>query len=199
MRQPSIRRQLMVWVLGALCIGAPVLVLAAYLLSLGEIDEVLDDSLRQTALLLADRDLAGAFPPLPAPKSVPYGDTESMLVAEARRPDGTLLFTSQPETSLNFTPTPGASVQRANGAQWHVFTVVQRDRVIQVAQPTVARHELAAESASQLLLPLAMLIAMIGGLLVVALRRGMRPLGDVSVALSERSETSLAPDSSFAV
>jgi signal transduction histidine kinase len=193
MTQPSIRRQLMVWVLGALSLAAPVLVLAAYLLTLGEIDEVLDDSLQQSALLLADRDLAGALPTQPAASPVPYGDTESMLVAIARRPDGRLLFTSQPALTLQLAPTPGASVQSANGASWHVFTVVQADRIVQVAQPVAARHEVAAESASQLLVPLFALIALIGGLLVVALRRGLKPLGDVNAAIGQRSETSLAP------
>lgn len=191
MKSPSLRRYLMVWVLGALSVGAPILVLAAYLMSLGEINEALDDSLRQTALLLADRDLAGAFPAQAAASVVPYGDTESMLVAVARRPDGTLLFSSQPNVPLQFEPSPGASVQTANGAQWHVFTVVQTDRIVQAAQPTAARREVAAEAASQLLVPLFLLIAMIGALLVFALRRGLRPLGIVNEALGQRSETSL--------
>jgi signal transduction histidine kinase len=183
----------MIWVIGALAIGAPILVLSAYLMTLGEIDEVLDDSLRQSALLLADRDLAGAFPSQPQASAVPYGSTESMLVAIARRPDGSLLFSSQPNTPLQFATTPGASVQVLAGAQWHVFTVVQNDRIVQVAQPTAARREVAAESASQLLVPLVLLTAMIGALLVFALRRGIGPLGVASAALAQRSETSLAP------
>jgi two-component system OmpR family sensor kinase len=193
MIQPSLRRQLMIWVLGALSLGAVVLVISAYFLTLHEIDEVLDDSLQQTALLLADRDLEGALPVHPGKSTVPYVSTESMLVAIARRPDGSLLFTSQPEVSLQFEPIPGASLQRANDAQWHVYTVVQPDRVIQVAQPRAARHEVAAESASQLLVPLLILILMIGALLVVALRRGMKPLGVANEALAQRSATSLAP------
>jgi len=193
MKPPSIRRQLMRWVIGALSLGAGVLVLVAYLMTLDEIDEVLDDSLRQSALLLADRDLAGALPTQPSASSVPYGDTESMLVAIARRPDGSLLFSSQPETLLSFLATPGASVQSASGRTWHVYTVVQHDRTVQVAQPTTARREVAAESASQLLVPLLVLIALIGALLVFALRRGLKPLADLNVALGLRSETSLAP------
>jgi two-component system, OmpR family, sensor kinase len=193
MKPPSIRRQLIRWVIGALGVGAPALVLCAYLITLGEIDETLDDSLRQTALLLADRDLAGAFPVQPAVRPVPYGDTESMMVALARRTDGELLFTSQPEVTLRFATTPGTTVQVANGTTWHVFTVVQSDRTVQVAQPTAARHEVAAESASQLLVPLFALTAMIGVLLVFALRRGMEPLRAVNTALGQRSETSLAP------
>ena len=193
MTSPSIRRQLMVWVIGALAISAPVLVLVAYAVSLVEIDDVLDDSLRQTALLLADRDLSGAFPTQPAASAVPYGDTESMLVAIARRRDGVQLFSSQPSVALRFEATPGASVQAANGTSWHVFTVVQRDRIVQVAQPVAARREVARESASPLLVPLLALTGMIGALLVVALRRGLKPLDAVNAALGQRSETSLAP------
>jgi two-component system OmpR family sensor kinase len=191
MKTPSLRRHLMVWVLGALSVGAPILVVAAYLMSLGEINEALDDSLRQTALLLADRDLAGTFPVQTATSAVPYGDTESMLVAVARRPDGSLLFSSQPDVPLNFATGPGATVQMANGVRWHVFTVVQPDRIVQAAQPSAARREVAAEAASRLLVPLFLLIAMIGALLVFALRRGLRPLGVVNEALGQRSETSL--------
>ena len=183
----------MIWVIGALALSAPMLVLVAYSVSLNEIDDVLDDGLRQTALLLADRDLTGAFPTQPAASAVPYGDTESMLVAIARRPDGVQLFSSQPDVALRFAATPGASVQTANGTSWHVFTVVQRDRVVQVAQPVAARRELARESASPLLVPLLALIAMTGGLLMFALRRGIQPLDAVNVALRQRSETSLAP------
>jgi two-component system, OmpR family, sensor kinase len=116
-----------------------------------------------------------------------------MMVALARRPNGELLFSSQPEVTLRFEAKPGASVQTANGATWHVFTVIQSERTVQVAQPTAARHELAAESASQLLVPLFALTAMIGALLVFALRRGMKPLRAVNAALGQRSETSLEP------
>lgn len=193
MRQPSIRRHLMVWVLGALSVGALILVFAAYALTLGEIDEVLDDGLRQTALLLADRDLAGALPIGPVDRLVPSADTESKLVAIARRTDGSLLFTSEPAMDLRFEVVAGPSLQRAGNAQWHVFTVIQGDRIVQAAQPVSVRRELAAESASQLLLPLLGLVAMIGAMLVLALRRGLRSLSATTDALAVRTADSLAP------
>ena len=62
MSVPSINRQLMTWILGGLAIGALVVGVAGYFLTLHEVDEVLDDSLAQTGLLLADRDLATALP-----------------------------------------------------------------------------------------------------------------------------------------
>ena len=183
----------MVWVLGALCLGASMLMIAAYSITLGEIDEVLDDSLRQTALLLADRDLAPSFPVAPAPQPTAPSDTESQLVTIARRPDGALLFSSQPELSLAFSAIPGASLQHADGAEWHVYTVVQGDRVVQVAQPASVRREVAAESATKLLVPLSLLVLMIGALLLVAMRRGMQPLRRTSEALARRSAHSLTP------
>jgi signal transduction histidine kinase len=193
MRQPSILRRLMVWVLGTLCLSALLLGLTAYLVTLREINEVVDDNLRQTALLLADRDLAPALPVMPSVSPVSASDPESKMVAIARRPDGSLLFASQPELSLNFKASAGASVQSANGLTWHVFTVVQSDRIVQVAQPTAIRREVAAEAASQLLLPLFILVLLIAALLVIALRRGMQPLHVASDALAQRSANSLAP------
>ena len=193
MRQPSIRRQLMVWVLGALSAGALILAFAAYALTLGEIDEVLDDGLRQTALLLADRDLAGALPAGPVEHLASSADTESKLVAIARRRDGSLLFTSEPEMDLRFEFVAGQSLQTARDERWHVFTVIQGERIVQVAQPVSVRRELAAESASQLLVPLLGLVAMIGAMLVLALRRGLQPLNATTDALALRGAASLAP------
>ena len=182
----------MAWVLGALCVGALLLVLAAYWLTLDEIDEVLNDGLKQTALLLADRDLRGAISP-PSGASALFADTESQLVAIARRLDGSLLFTSEPAMSLHFEPRPGISIQPAMDTTWYVFTLVQGDRTIQVAQPSAVRRESAAESASQLLVPIVALIALTGVLLVTALRRGLKPLARTSEALAQRHAQSLEP------
>ncbi len=191
--RPSIRRHLMVWVVGALCVGAVVLSVAAYLLTLHEINEVLDDSLRQTALLLADRDTATSMSGKPVDRSGLSAATESKLVEITRGPDGSLLSTSEPQLNLRFAPIEGHSQQRVDDETWDVFTVIQVDRTVQVGQPVSVRRELAAESASKLLLPLMLLVAMIGVLLVVALRRGLRPLQLTTDALAARSADRLAP------
>jgi two-component system, OmpR family, sensor kinase len=182
----------MVWLLGALALGAPLVIVAAYFLTLGEIDEVLDDSLRQSALLLADRDLASGLPAGPALAPSLPADPESVLVAIARRSDGTLLFSSRPELSLQFRAAPGLTVQHANHETWHVYTVVQPDRVIQVAQPMAVRREVAAESASAFLLPLSVLFVVIAGLLVMALRRGLHSLQATSDELARLGAGSLS-------
>jgi signal transduction histidine kinase len=192
MKQPSIQRHLLTWVLGTLCLGGPLIVLAGYLITLAEIEEVLDDSLRQTALLLADRDLAPG--PTPAAERTPDSDDdESGLLTVARRPDGTLLFSSRPETPIAFEARPGTSVQRIEGERWHVYTVVQHDRIIQVAQPEAVRDDAAVETASQMIVPLAALFVLITVLMLVALRRGLRPLRVAARDLAQRSAGSLDP------
>jgi len=183
----------MVWVLGALLVGVQILLLATYKLTLDEMDEVLNDSLRQTALLLADRDLIGVFPNRQGEDPVSSSDTESQLVAIARRLDGTQLFTSDPGKTLSFDFIAGHTRQSALGAQWHVFTVVQSDRVVQVAQPTQVRRDVAVELASQLFVPLLLLVALIGAMLAVALHRGLRPLQRTTRGLAARHAASLAP------
>lgn len=193
MKRPSIQRHLLSWVLGALCIGGPLTVLAGYLITFDEIEEVLDDGLRQTALLLADRDLAPGPAPDPRAVRVPDDDVESPMLTIARRPDGTLLFSSRPGMTIDFKPVAGASVQQAGGDRWHVFTVVQSDRVIQVAQREVVRHDAAVEAASQMVAPLAALFLLVGALMLFALRRGLRPLRIAAADLARRSAGSLEP------
>ncbi|HKX39796.1 MAG TPA: ATP-binding protein [Burkholderiaceae bacterium] len=192
-RNPSIRRQLRIFVLGALCIGAPILALAAYWLMLTEVDEVMNDSLQQTALLLADKDLRGAIADGVAAVALPSSDTESKLVAVARQRDGTLLFTSEPEMMLGFAPTAGLSVQEVDAAVWHVYTVVQSDRIVQVAQPAAVRRDMAIESASQLLIPLVVMVVVMAVLLFGALRHGLKPLEAAEQALARRGIDSLEP------
>ncbi|HEY9064845.1 MAG TPA: ATP-binding protein [Burkholderiaceae bacterium] len=192
-RHPSIRRQLRFFVLGVLCLGAPLLALAAYWLILTEVDQVMNDSLQQTALLLADKDLRGAISGGGAPLVLPIDDTESKLIALARRRDGTLLFTSQPEMTLVFAPIAGLSVQQVDSTAWHVYTVAQSDRVVQVAQPAAVRRDMAIESASQLLIPLTGMVLVMAALLFGALRHGLKPLVAAERALARRDIDSLEP------
>jgi hypothetical protein len=49
----SIERRLLVWILGALSIGAAVLVGVSYLVTLDEMDEIFDESLKQVVLAAA--------------------------------------------------------------------------------------------------------------------------------------------------
>ncbi len=189
MKPRSILRGQMAWVLGALAFGAGLLLIAVYGVTRAEVDEILDASLRQTALLLADRNLSTE----PASSQADDDLGESQLVVLGRRPDGTLLFSSQPQRRLDLALTPGASLQRADGEAWHVYTVVQPQRVIQVAQPDAVRSGSAAELAAQMLLPIGAVVVLVALLVLAALRRGLGPLLATNTELARLGADRLVP------
>ena len=195
MSEPSLRRDLLRWSLGTLGIGSFVLVLVAYVVTLGEMNEVLDQNLQEVAASVAQYhagarvDHAMGAPLQPGDKKSDNAD----LITQIWRPDGTLVFASSEQFRLPFGVIPGAHQTQVGPWEWRTYTVVQSDAVIQVAQRTSARHQMARESASKLFLPLAVLAVLLGVLLAVALRRGMRPLDEATVQIAQRNALTLEP------
>ena len=172
---PSIQRRLLVWILGALSAGAIVLVIVSYFVALSEIDEILDENLKQVALSVASHELVGrgAEPPVAVP-AAPLADLDFAILSWTA--DGRLVFASDPRITLPFDTADGHSRVQANAEDWQVFTVRRGDTLVQAAQRVAAREYEAAEVAAKLVPVLIALVLLIGALLVVALRRGLRPL-----------------------
>jgi two-component system OmpR family sensor kinase len=188
----SLSRDLLKWTLGTLCLGSLLLVGVAYVFTLAEMNEVLDENLREVASSVAEYHSGAQVQPLPvAPAEQPhdYGD----LVTRVWRTDGTPLFTSNARVPIPFGRTPGASAATVAGMEWRTFTLVQGDVVVQAAQRTLARRQMAGETASKLLLPLVLLTAVIGVLLAMALRRGLRPLEGATAHIARRTAATLVP------
>jgi signal transduction histidine kinase len=195
MSGPSIRRDLLRWSLGALMLGSLVLVLVAYVVTLAEMNEVLDQNLQEVAASVAQYH-AGAR--IDHPVSVPLlpGDKKSDnadLITQIWHPDGTLVFASSDVFRLPFIVTSGAHQMQVGPWEWRIYTVVQSDAVVQVAQRTSARRQMARESASKLFVPLVVLAGLLGVLLAVALRRGMRPLDEATLQIAQRNARTLEP------
>jgi signal transduction histidine kinase len=194
----SIRRHLLVWVLGALSLGSLVLVLVSYLVTLEEMDEIFADNLKQVALAIEYHRDAEEFGGLAGRSALPNAyerpGEDFDFVTVSWSADGRITDTSDPNFRPPFDPTPGWRRLTINGEQWHVYTLVQPDRsVVQAAQRVVSRSELAVESASKMLVPLVLLTVLIGSLLVVALRRGLQPLDLAAQGVAARSASSLEP------
>lgn len=195
----SIRMHLLAWVLGALNVGAVLLLLVSYLIVLEEMNEVFDENLKQVALAVtAHRDPASAMPPksrvqLPRLERIydSAGDFDVIVLTWTR--DGARRFTSGPDVQLPFSTTNGVKTIAVNGVDWHVYTVATDEGVVQAAQRGAERKTLAAEVAVTMVLPLALLVGLIGILLVVALRGGLQPLHKAAASVAARSATSLAP------
>ncbi|VTU26413.1 Sensor protein QseC [Variovorax sp. SRS16] len=193
----SLERHLLAWVLGALSLGALLLVLASYLVTLDEMSEVFDDNLRQVALALADSreplqrgDAVQRHAALPKVYEE-HGDFDFTTAVWDLA--GNRLSISGPNANLPFSATSGLSRIGKGEQAWHVYTIVSGDRVVQAAQRASSRRLLAAEAASKLLIPVLGLTLLIGGLLVVALRRGLRPLDAAANDVAVRSAVSLDP------
>jgi signal transduction histidine kinase len=195
----SIEQRLLAWILGALSIGAAVLVGVSYLVTLDEMDEVFDENLKQVALAAASfhRFEPGADPrtriELPSLPRVYEQPDEFDFVMLTWTRDGRPRFASEADVRLPFTDVTGLAQVRSGGEDWHVYTIVLGDGVIQVAQRASSRKTLAGEAASELLPPLLLLIGLIGALLVVALRGGLRPLDRAADGVAARSVASLEP------
>jgi signal transduction histidine kinase len=195
----SIRRRLLVWVLGALTLGGAGLLGVAYLNLLHELHEVFDDSLKQVALAVAEhhrfdgRHSARQRDELPhLPSVFEEGAFDYVTLTWTR--DGRLLSTSDRSVQLPFVGHTGLSRQHAaTGETWYVYTLVDGDGVVQAAQRSSVRRLLAGGSATYLLVPLLLLIGVIGALIVLALRRGLQPLDRAAADAAARSAVSLEP------
>lgn len=195
----SIQRQVLLWALGALLLGALVLVFVAYRVSLDEYNEVLDANLRQVALSIARLPPAAApgtaLPEVvqaqPTSKARPLPDLE--IVIQTWTPTGGLRYSSHPNLGLPFKSQDGASRVRVGPVDWDMYTVVRADVVVQAAQRAAAQQLEATESAARLLWPSLAVASGILLLVLVALRHGLRPLGDTAASVAARSPQRLDP------
>lgn len=195
----SLAHHLRVWLLGALTLGALVIVGVSYTVTLDELDEVFDASLQDTAAAVAMHHrfdapgaprARGALPALPSFYDTP-GHFDIVTLAWTR--EGRLLWSSEPAAEIPFSGRDGLVRVRRGAQEWHVYTLVLDAGVVQAAQRESSRETLAAEVALQLLLPLVALIVLTGVLLVIALRRGLAPLDRAAAGVALRDVGSVQP------
>jgi two-component system, OmpR family, sensor kinase len=199
----SIQRTLLAWVLGALAFGSAAVALTSYLLTLQEMGEVFDTDLRNVAQAVSGYHGSVDPRPDPAPKTPDTEDgdaaADAAILTQTWAPDGQRRYRSDASVALPITRAEGLSTLRVGDEDWIVYTRVTARGIVQAAQRRTTREALAAEAASKVLLPLALLSLGVGGLLVFSLRRGLRPLDRAARDVAARSETALAPIATDAV
>lgn len=190
----SIRRTLLVWILGALSFGALLVAFATYLVTLDEMNEVFDGNLRNVAEAVASYHHAGQHEvregrlEWPVRTDVP-DDTEILTLTWTA--DGKRVYSSDPRVSLPFSATEGLARPVVDGQEWIVYSSVRATGVAQAAQRVAARKEMAGESAGKVFPWLIGLVVLTGALLVFALRRGLQPLDVAAADIARRSAGSL--------
>lgn len=144
----SIRTRLSIYLLlAALCTALPI-GLVTYRHTLNVNEDLFDYQLRQIALSLRDQGWAQPTPSFPPDSDAPD------VVVQIWTVNGSILYMSDPGNPVPDSAVPGFADIVAGARRWRVYSLVSRDRIIQVAQPLELRRDLAAAAALRGLAPL---------------------------------------------
>jgi two-component system OmpR family sensor kinase/two-component system sensor histidine kinase QseC len=100
---------------------------------------------------------------------------------------------SRPNFNLPRSNAIGYSDALLADEKWRVYTLIYPDRTVQVSQSYVVRQEIAANAALCALLPILGLLPLSWVLVVIGVSRILKPLSDVTNAVTKRDATSLTP------
>ena len=174
---------------GRLAVAGLTAAAATFLSARDEVDALLDEELHQVALSLRDH----AVLDLRRLESVAANPDQRVLVQiwdpAFDRPYVSRLVGGVPMARTD----EGYMTVLHDGQSWRVFTLFTGRQLIQVAQPTALRTELAARTAGRLLLPVLFALPFLGIAVWWIVGRGLAPLGRIAGAVKERSPTALTP------
>ncbi|MEY8879567.1 MAG: sensor histidine kinase [Leptothrix sp. (in: b-proteobacteria)] len=183
----SIRARLLIGLIGVLLMAAAVFAGLTYRQVRAESEALFDYQLRQMALSLRDQG------EIPIEQANALANEDADFVVQIWSADGRNIYASRLHTDLPARALLGLAEVQAGTEIWRTYSVVARDRVIQVAQPVHVRQRLAATAALNSVAPLVLL----GPLLVLALvgltNWALRPLRQMAAGVRQRDASSLAP------
>lgn len=184
----SIRRELLVWLLGGLALAIVAAAFGTYFRAREEANALFDYQLKEMAASLTD----APFAPSPAGAGA-LGPGSNALLVQIWDRNGVQLYLSQPHRVLPQNAQLGfTTVATASGA-WRVFSTLAEGQVVQVAQPMSARRELAASMALRTVVPLLLALPVLALLTWLTIARGLTPLDRVAAAVERRSSALLEP------
>ena len=180
----SIRRKLLLALLSALALVGLAASGATWLAAKKEANDQFDYQLRQMALSLRDQTLQSPVDFLTA--------WDYDFIVQVRSPGGDLVYFSNRGIVL---PQSGTGFQTVavRGEDWRVFTLGQRDKIIQVAAPVSLRSDRASAMALRILVPVAAAIPLFAVLIWLLVGYELRPLDAIARAIRQRAPTSLQP------
>ena len=182
----SIRQRLLVWLVLGLTIATGIGSWAVYARARAQAREIFDFQLQQ---------MVGAFPgegfvrrPMQA-----SDDSHPDVVVRIWDQSGAEIYSSDPESRAPRASGSGfASIPGPDG-NWRLYTATVRNNIVQVAQSTRVREELATDMALRAMLPLVALFPALISLVWITIGRGLRPLDELAAEMRARSATSPEP------
>ena len=192
----SIERYLLGWMLGALGLGAVIMALVVYLVTLDEMNEVYEADLKHVAEALGSYLHAEPGTAIdagrPSPVRSDKADPEE-IVTVLWTPAGRRLFSSDPRVAIPFMRHEALTRTRIGSEDWMLYTDVSAHGVAQAAQRLNARDATAAEAASKILPATLGVSLVITAFLIFALRRGLHPLDGAARDIAARTARAPTP------
>jgi len=182
----SIRRHLLVALLGAMFVVMLLGGWATYNAARDEAGTLFDYQLKQIALSLRDQTFQGSAEALARDESLDY-------VIRVWDLTGLTVYYSQPHQSLPELTRLGYSTADTREGTWRVFAIQYHGMTIAVAQPMRVRDRLAAEAAWSSLKPFFVLLPVLGILVWILVSQGLNPLSRLARAVKARTPDSLEP------
>jgi len=188
----SIRRRLLVGLLGALTVTGFVAAAGVYLKARDEANALFDYQLKQIALSLRDH-AATAL----AVAGADQESEEQEVVIQIWDDTGLHLYYSQRGLPPLSHARLGLTTITTSRGAWRVFNMLgYHNHVIQVAQPLRVRQAMATSMAARTLLPWLATMPLLGGMIWWLVGRDLKPLIEVARAVRQRHPTALEPLSS---
>ena len=184
----SIRSTLLVWLAAGLTGAISLVAVVLYLQAKQEANQLFDYQMEQVASALPSRFLSAA----PAESGNPF-DTAPNVVIQIWDPTGVRVYFSHDYADLPQRAVLGFSTIETHGERWRVYSTQQGPTVVQIAQPLRVRSTIAARSALKTVAPLLLLVPFLGGLIWIAVGRGLAPIHGVAAQLAARDASQLAP------
>ncbi|MGH8738689.1 MAG: ATP-binding protein [Burkholderiales bacterium] len=182
----SIRRQLLVWLLGSATLAVAAGTVSTYLVARKEANELADYHLQQMALSFRDHALANDL----IPHEDEPGQSLEVLV-QIWNEEGVRLYMSHPRSGIPDRAQLGFADVASREGRWRVYSVQVKDHVIQVAQPYAVRDRIAATVALRTAWPLAAVLPLLGLLIWFTVGRGLSPLERLARDVRRRSPDAL--------
>jgi two-component system OmpR family sensor kinase len=185
---PSIRRQLLVWLLGSATLAVAAGAVSTYLVARKQANELADYQLQQMALSFRDHALASGL--------IPHEDEDGPgleVLVQIWNQEGVRLYLSHPRSGIPDRAQLGFADVGSREGRWRVYSVQVRDHVIQVAQPYSVRNRIAATVALRTAWPLAAVLPLLGLLIWFTVGKGLSPLERLARDVGRRSPDALDP------
>lgn len=184
----SLRRRLLVALLSAVLLAGAVASAATYWSARAQIQDLLDEELRQVALSLREHaffDLRGF--------ELAAVDGERRVVVQIWNRYGLVSYLSNARTPLPLARAAGFSTIAHEGREWRMFTLRAGEQIIQAAQTTEERNARAAAAALRIFVPVASALPLLALLVWLILERGFAPLARLAGAVRMRGAGALEP------